>query len=91
MGAVGGAAALAIVGFGWEGWVIGRTAVAAWTSIYIALFRQDSAFDTRLNELTLQKVVSSLCLPDELAKSDCAGGALLKKDSFNCHTSTNRL
>lgn len=63
MGAVGGAVALAIVGFGWAGWVTGGTAeamaqkhaksatVAALAPICAAKFQADSSFDTILSEL----------------------------------------
>lgn len=63
MGAVGGAVALAIVGFGWAGWVTGGTAdemagdraeqaiVSALAPICVAQFQQQSGFDTRLSEL----------------------------------------
>ena len=63
MGAAGGAVALAIVGFGWGGWVTGGTAaemaddhgesavVAALALICVAQFQQQSGFDSRLNEL----------------------------------------
>ncbi|MDH3664211.1 MAG: hypothetical protein OEU92_30060 [Alphaproteobacteria bacterium] len=64
MGAVGGAVALAIVGFGWGGWVTGGTAdemaedragtavVAALAPICVAQFQQQSGFDGRLSELS---------------------------------------
>ncbi len=63
MGAVGGAVALAIVGFGWGGWVTGGTAeamakkhaksatVAALAPICAAKFQADAGFDARLSEL----------------------------------------
>ena len=63
MGAVGGAVVLAIVGFGWGGWVTGGTAaemaddhagsavVAALAPICVAQFQQQSGFDGRLSEL----------------------------------------
>ena len=63
MGAAGGAVALAIVGFGWGGWVTGGTAeamadkraksamVAALAPICVAQFQQDSGVDALLNEL----------------------------------------
>lgn len=63
MGAVGGAVVLAIVGFGWGGWVTGGTAeemadkrgksamVAALAPICAAKFQEDSGFDTKLSEL----------------------------------------
>lgn len=63
MGAVGGAVALAIVGFGWGGWVTGGTAdemandraesavVAALAPICVAQFQKQSGFDGRLSEL----------------------------------------
>jgi hypothetical protein len=64
MGAVGGAVALAIVGFGWGGWVTGGTAagmaddraesavVAALAPICVAQFQQQSDSDSRLTELS---------------------------------------
>ena len=63
MGAIGGAAALAIVGFNWGGWVTGGTAetmadkqaksavVAALAPICVAQFQQESSFDAKLTEL----------------------------------------
>lgn len=63
MGAVGGAVVLAIVGFGWGGWVTGGTAetmadkraktamVAALAPICVNRFQQESTFDTKLSEL----------------------------------------
>lgn len=63
LGAVGGAIALAIVGFGWAGWVTGGTAeamakkqaksatVAALAPICAARFQAESDFDVRLSEL----------------------------------------
>jgi len=63
MGAVGGAVALAIVGFGWGGWVTGGTAeamakkqarsatVAALAPICAAKFQADTGFDAKLSEL----------------------------------------
>lgn len=63
MGAIGGAVALAIVGFGWAGWVTGGTAeeiasdraasavVAALAPICVAQFQQQSDSDSRLSEL----------------------------------------
>lgn len=63
MGAVGGAVALAIVGFSWGGWVTGGTAekiadgrakaavVAALAPICVVQFQQESGFDTKLSEL----------------------------------------
>ncbi|MGI9433425.1 MAG: hypothetical protein ACR2Q4_01095 [Geminicoccaceae bacterium] len=63
MGAVGGAAVLAIIGFSWGGWVTGSTAeemadkrakvatVAALAPICAAKFQGDSSFDTKLSEL----------------------------------------
>ena len=63
MGAVGGAVALAIVGFSWGGWVTGGTAeamakkqaksatVAALAPICAAKFQADTGFDTKLSEL----------------------------------------
>ena len=62
-GAVGGAVALAIVGFSWGGWVTGGTAeamakkqaksatVAALASICVAKFQGDSSFEVKLSEL----------------------------------------
>ena len=62
MGAVGGAVALAIVGFGWGGWVTGGTAetmankqaksamVAALAPICAARFQAESGFDAKLVE-----------------------------------------
>ncbi|MGI9419899.1 MAG: hypothetical protein ACR2RA_18905 [Geminicoccaceae bacterium] len=64
MGAIGGAVALAIVGFGLGGWVTGGTAeelaedradsavVAALAPICVAQFQQQSGVDTRLSELS---------------------------------------
>ncbi len=63
MGAVGGAVALAIVGFSWGGWVTGGTAeamakkqaksatVAALAPICAAKFQADTGFDAKLTEL----------------------------------------
>ncbi|MGH1482175.1 MAG: hypothetical protein ACRBM6_26180 [Geminicoccales bacterium] len=63
MGAVGGAVALAIVGFSWGGWVTGGTAeamaekqaksatVAALAPICAAKFQADTGFDAKLSEL----------------------------------------
>lgn len=63
LGAVGGAVALAIVGFGWAGWVTGGTAetmakkqaksatVAALAPICAARFQAESDFDAKLSEL----------------------------------------
>lgn len=63
MGAVGGAVALAIVGFSWGGWVTGGTAekmagdsaksavVTALAPICVAQFQQGDGFDTALSEL----------------------------------------
>ena len=63
MGAIGGAVALAIVGFGWGGWVTGGTAeamakkqaksatVAALAPICAAKFQADSGFEAKLSEL----------------------------------------
>ena len=63
VGAVGGAVALAIVGFGWGGWVTGGTAeamakkqaksatVAALAPICAAKFRADSSFEAKMVEL----------------------------------------
>lgn len=63
LGAVGGAVALAIVGFGWGGWVTGGTAeamakeqaksatVAALAPICAAKFHADSSFEAKLSEL----------------------------------------
>lgn len=63
MGAVGGAVALAIIGFSWGGWVTGGTAesmadkrakfamVAALAPVCAAKFQEDSSFDTKLSEL----------------------------------------
>lgn len=63
MGAVGGAVALAIVGFSWGGWVTGGTAdkmadkraktamVSALAPICVDKFQQESGFDTKLTEL----------------------------------------
>ncbi|MGI9437987.1 MAG: hypothetical protein ACR2Q4_24665 [Geminicoccaceae bacterium] len=63
MGAAGGAVALAIVGFGWGGWVTGGTAegiaedradsavVAALAPICVAQFRLESGLDAKLSEL----------------------------------------
>ena len=63
MGAVGGAVALAIVGFSWGGWVTGGTAeemandradsavIAALAPICVAQFQQQSDSETRLSEL----------------------------------------
>ena len=63
LGAVGGAVALAIVGFGWAGWVTGGTAeamankraksatVAALAPICVARFQEDTSFEVRLSEL----------------------------------------
>ncbi len=63
MGAIGGAVALAIVGFGWAGWVTGGTAeemasdraasavVGALAPICVAQFQQQSDSDSRLSEL----------------------------------------
>ena len=63
MGAVGGAVALAIVGFSWGGWVTGGTAetmakkqaksatVAALAPICAAKFRADSGFEAKMVEL----------------------------------------
>lgn len=65
MGAVGGAVALAIVGFGWAGWVTGGTAdemagdradsavVTALAPICVAQFQQqETGLDTALSELS---------------------------------------
>lgn len=64
MGAAGGAVALAIVGFGWGGWVTGGTAdgmandraetavVSALAPICVAQFQQQSGIDGRLSELS---------------------------------------
>lgn len=63
MGAVGGAVALAIVGFGWGGWVTGGTAetmakkqaksatVAALAPICAAKFQADTGFEAKMTEL----------------------------------------
>jgi hypothetical protein len=63
MGAAGGAVALAIVGFGFGGWVTGGTAeemandransavIAALAPICVAQFQQQSDSDSRLSEL----------------------------------------
>ena len=63
LGAVGGAVALAILGFGWGGWVTGGTAedmadkrarsamVSALAPICVDKFQQESAFETKLSEL----------------------------------------
>ena len=63
MGAIGGAIALAIVGFGWAGWVTGGTAnamakdqaesavVSALAPICVAQFQKQSGFDNKLSEL----------------------------------------
>lgn len=63
LGAVGGAVALAIVGFGWGGWVTGGTAetmakkeaksatVAALAPICASKFQADTGFETKLGEL----------------------------------------
>ncbi len=63
LGAIGGAAVLAIAGFSWGGWVTGGTAeamadkraksatVAALAPICAAKFQGDSSFDTKLSEL----------------------------------------
>ena len=64
LGAVGGAVALAIVGFSWGGWVTGGTAeamakkqaksatVAALAPICVAKFQGDSGFEAKLSELS---------------------------------------
>lgn len=63
MGAIGGAVALAIVGFSWGGWVTGGTAekmagdsaksavVTALAPICVVQFQQGTGFDTALSEL----------------------------------------
>ncbi len=63
MGAVGGAVALAIIGFSWGGWVTGGTAdematdradsavISALAPICVAQFQQQSGFDNKLSEL----------------------------------------
>ena len=63
MGAVGGAVALAIVGFGWGGWVTGGAAetmakkqaksatVAALAPICAAKFQADTSFEAKMSEL----------------------------------------
>ena len=63
MGAIGGAVALAIVGFSWGGWVTSSTAeamadkraktatVAALAPICVAQFQQESSFEIKLAEL----------------------------------------
>jgi hypothetical protein len=63
MGAVGGAVALAIVGFTWGGWVTAGSAeamaakraksatVAALAPICVAKFKEESGYDTNLSAL----------------------------------------
>ena len=63
MGTIGGAVALAVVGFSWGGWVTSGTAeamadkrsktavVAALAPICVAQFQQESSFEIKLSEL----------------------------------------
>ncbi|MDH3659360.1 MAG: hypothetical protein OEU92_04905 [Alphaproteobacteria bacterium] len=92
MGAVGGAVALAIVGFSWGGWVTGGTAekiagdraesavVAALAPICVVQFQRESGFDTKLGELNEIKSYQRAAFIEEGGWATMPGGEKGNKD-----------